>query len=86
MWLEHRSRQLSRTPDFGRSFEGQFVRQGGGSYPVASRLGDIFTNFLGGETQRTDLGGKRGRGTDLTSSGEEVAVSSMSATNFHPSC
>lgn len=43
------------------------------SYPVASGLGDIFTNFLGGKTQRTDLGGKSGGGTDLTSGSTEVA-------------
>lgn len=47
---------------------------GNSSYPVASGLGDVFTNFLGGETQRSDLGGKSGRGTDLTSGSTEVAV------------
>lgn len=45
-----------------------------GSYPVTSRLGDIFTNFLGRKTQGTNLGRKGGRGTDLTSGGTEVAV------------
>lgn len=40
--------------------------------PVTGGLGDIFTDLLGGETKRTDLGGKSGRGTDLTSGGTEV--------------
>lgn len=40
--------------------------------PVASGLGDIFTDLLGRETERTDLGRKGGRGTDLTSGGTEV--------------
>lgn len=44
------------------------------SYPVTSSLGDIFTNFLGRKTQRTNLGRKSGGGTDLTSGGTEVAV------------
>lgn len=48
--------------------------EGGRSYPVTSRLGDIFTNFLGRKTQRTNLGRQGGRGTDLTSGGTEVAV------------
>lgn len=42
------------------------------TYPVTGGLGDIFTDLLGGETKRTDLGGKSGRGTDLTSGGTEV--------------
>lgn len=40
--------------------------------PVASGLGDIFTDLLGRKTERTDLGRKGGRGTDLTSGGTEV--------------
>jgi hypothetical protein len=40
--------------------------------PVASGLGDIFTDLLGRKTERTDLGRKSGRGTDLTSGGTEV--------------
>jgi hypothetical protein len=43
------------------------------SLPVASGLGDIFTDFLGRETKRTDLGGKSGGGTDFTTSGAQVA-------------
>ena len=35
--------------------------------PVASGLGDIFTDLLGRKTERTDLGRKGGGGTDLTS-------------------
>jgi hypothetical protein len=40
--------------------------------PVASGLGNIFTDLLGRKTERTDLGRKGGRGTDLTSGGTEV--------------
>lgn len=40
--------------------------------PVASGLGDIFTDLLGGETKRTDLRGEGGRGTDFTTSGPKV--------------
>ena len=40
--------------------------------PVASGLGDIFTDLLGRKTERTDLGRKGGRGTNLTSGGTEV--------------
>ena len=40
--------------------------------PVAGGLGDIFTDLLGRKTERTDLGRKGGRGTDLTSGGTEV--------------
>ena len=48
------------------------VRVGDGSYPVTGGLGDIFTDLLGRKTERTDLGRKGGRGTDLTSGGTEV--------------
>lgn len=41
--------------------------------PVASVLGDIFTNLLGRQTEGTDLGGQSGLGTDLTTSHTEVA-------------
>jgi hypothetical protein len=40
--------------------------------PVTGSLGDIFTDLLGRETERTDLGGKSGRGTNLTTGGTEV--------------
>ena len=40
--------------------------------PVASGLGDIFTDLLGRETERTNLGGEGGRGTDFTTGGTEV--------------
>jgi hypothetical protein len=43
-------------------------------YPVASGLGNVFSDLLGGETQRTDLGSKSRGGTDLTTSGAEVAT------------
>ena len=42
------------------------------AYPVSGRLGDILTDLLRRETERTDLGCQSGRGTDLTSSGAEV--------------
>lgn len=50
--------------------------QAGGeySYPVAGSLGDVLSDLLGRQTQRTDLGGKSGRGTDLTTGGAEVAI------------
>lgn len=44
------------------------------TYPVASGLGDIFTDLLGGETERTDLGGKSRLGADLTTCGPQVAT------------
>ena len=37
--------------------------------PVLGGLGDIFTDFLGGKTERTDLGSEGGRGTDFTPGG-----------------
>lgn len=40
--------------------------------PVTSGLGNVFTDLLGRETKRTNLGGKRRRGTDLTTGGTEV--------------
>ena len=43
------------------------------AYPVASGLGDIFSDLLGRKTQGTDLGSESGRGTDLTTGGPEVA-------------
>lgn len=41
--------------------------------PVASVLGDIFTNLLGRQTEGTDLGGQSGLGTDFTTSHTQVA-------------
>lgn len=49
------------------------------SYPVTSRLRDIFSDLLGRETKRTDLGGKSGRSTDLTTGSPEVAVKKKSS-------
>jgi len=40
--------------------------------PVASGLGDIFTNLLGRKTKRTNLGRECGRGTDFTTRRTEV--------------
>jgi hypothetical protein len=68
---------------FGRV---RFLGGGVVSYPVASSLGDVFTNFLGRQTQRTDLGGKSGRGTNLTSGGTEVAISMISASSVRLNC
>ena len=42
------------------------------TFEVLGGLGDIFTDLLGRKTERTDLGRKGGRGTDLTSGGTEV--------------
>ena len=42
--------------------------------PVASSLGDIFTDLLGRQTERTDLGGESGRSTDFTTCSPQVAV------------
>lgn len=42
-------------------------------YPVTGVLGDIFTNLLGRQTERTDLRSQSGLGTDLTTSHTEVA-------------
>lgn len=44
------------------------------SYPVAGSLCDVFSDLLGRQTQRTNLGGKCRGGTDLTTGGTEVAV------------
>jgi len=40
--------------------------------PVTSGLGDIFTDLLWRQTERTDLGGERGRSTNFTTSRTEV--------------
>lgn len=44
------------------------------TYPVAGVLGDVFTDLLGRETERTDLGCQRGLGTDLTTGTSQVAI------------
>ena len=41
-------------------------------YPVTSGLCNIFTDLLRRQTERTDLGRKRGRSTNLTTGGTEV--------------
>jgi hypothetical protein len=38
--------------------------------PVGSTLGDIFSDLLGGETERTDLGGEGTGSTNLTGRNE----------------
>jgi len=50
---------------------------GGCSYPVTSGLRNVLTDLLGGQTKRTDLGGKSRGGTDLTTGRPEVAVSGI---------
>jgi hypothetical protein len=40
--------------------------------PVTSVLGNVFTDLLGRQTQRTDLGGERRLGADLTTSHTQV--------------
>jgi len=42
------------------------------TYPVTSGLGDIFTDLLWRETERTNLWRKSGGGTNLTTGGTEV--------------
>merc|ERR1712025_290792 len=42
--------------------------------PLSGVLGNVVTNLLGRQTQRTDLGGQRGGGSDLASNGSEVDV------------
>lgn len=59
------------------------VRFGNEPYPVAGGLGDIFTDLLGRQTQRTDLGGKSRRSTNLTSGGTEGAVRILVSRVFH---
>lgn len=44
----------------------------GDAYPVASGLGNVFTDLLGGETKRTNLRSQSRRGTNLTTGGTEV--------------
>jgi hypothetical protein len=44
------------------------------AFPVASGLGDILADLLGGETQRTNLRGQRRGCTDFTTSGAKVAM------------
>jgi len=51
---------------------GRCGKCGSCAYPVTGGLRDIFTDLLGRETERTDLGGERGRSTDLASGGAEV--------------
>lgn len=59
------------------------VRFGDEPYPVTGGLGNIFTDFLGRQTQRTDLGGKSRRSTNLTSGGTEGAVRILVSQVFH---
>jgi len=40
--------------------------------PVASGFGDIFTDFLGRKTERTNLGSERGRSTDFATGCPQV--------------
>jgi hypothetical protein len=49
-----------------------------GTYPVTCRLGDVFSDLLGRQTERTDLGSESRGCTDLTTSGSEVANSRVS--------
>lgn len=47
-------------------------------YPVASVLGNIFTNLLGRQTKGTDLRSQSRLGSDLTTSHTEVAIDVVS--------
>jgi len=40
--------------------------------PVSGGLADVVTDLLGGETERTDLWGERGSGTDFATNNSEV--------------
>ena len=44
------------------------------THPVTSGFRNIFSDLLGRETERADLGSESGRRPDLTASGAEVAV------------
>jgi hypothetical protein len=44
------------------------------TYPVPSCLGDIFSDLLWGETERTNFGCQSGGGSNLTTGGSEMAV------------
>lgn len=50
------------------------------THPVASVLGNVFTNLLGRQTQGTDLGSQSGLGSDLTTSHTQVARQGVSFT------
>lgn len=56
-----------------------YTRSGRRAYPVTSVLGDIFTDLLGGQTERTNLGGQSRLGTDLTTSHSQVASKIVSS-------
>lgn len=43
-------------------------------YPVASGFGNVFTDLLWRQTERTNLGSECGGGTNLTTSGTKVAI------------
>jgi len=47
-------------------------------YPVASVLGNVFTNLLGRQTKGTDLRSQSRLGSDLTTSHTEVAIDAVS--------
>jgi hypothetical protein len=46
----------------------------GGAYPVASGLGDIFSDLLRRQTEGTNLGSQSGRGANFSASRAEGAV------------
>jgi len=47
-------------------------------YPVASVLGNVFTNLLGRQTKGTDLRSQSRLSSDLTTSHTEVAIDAVS--------
>ena len=49
-----------------------------GTYPVTGVLGDVFTNLLGRQTERTDLGSQSRLGSDLTTSHSQVTMNAVS--------
>ena len=52
------------------------------TFPVASCFCNIFTNFLGRETEGTNLGRERGGGTDFTACGAKVAFQLVSRGSY----
>lgn len=44
------------------------------TYPIASGLGNIFTDLLWRQTERTNFGSESSRSTNFTTSGSQVAA------------
>ena len=55
-----------------------------GTYPVTGVLGDVFTNLLGRQTERTDLGSQSRLGSDLTTSHSQVTIDRLASCFWQP--